>query len=250
MDALYMMIKDELAKLIEHHVYKEGEEIPSEDKLAETYGVSRPTVRRAIQLLVEEGYLERRPYHGAIVCPAKIEQGYTSVLRSFNTEMRINDHTPRTRVLIARRTRATAHIANRLEIAENAPAFKLLRLRYADECPNVIVETYVPLDLYPEIANVDFTQASLYDYCESQGKPVVKAHRRLEIKLADANLAALLDIPTDDPVYCFETVARTADERVAEYTIATYRGRSNVFEFDTTTTAIEQLSLRTVDGDR
>lgn len=246
MDALYMMIKDELAKLIEHHVYKEGEEIPSEDKLAENYGVSRPTVRRAVQLLEEEGYVERRPYHGAVVCPPKIKQGFTSVLRSFDAEMRINDRTPHTRVIIARGARATGHVANRLEIAENTPVFKLVRLRYADECPNVIVETYVPLDLYPDIAAVDFTTVSLYGYFESAGKPVVKAHRRLEIRSADANMAALLDIPVDDPIYCFATTARTEDGRVAEYTIANYRGRSNAFEFDTTSTAIEQLNLHAV----
>lgn len=243
MDALYITIKDDLVKLIECHVYKEGEEIPSEDKLAENYGVSRPTVRRAIQLLEEEGYVERRPYHGAVVCPLKINQGFTSVLRSFDAEMRANDCTPHTRVLFARGGRATAQVANRLEIAENAPIFKLVRLRYADDCPNVIVETHVPLGLYPEIASVDFETVSLYSYFESTGHPVVKAHRRLEIKTADANMAALLDIPVDDPVYCFATVARIEDGRVAEFTIANYRGRSNAFEFDTTSAEIEQMSI-------
>ena len=229
-------------------MYKEGEEIPSEDKLAETYGVSRPTVRRAIQLLEEEGYVERRPYHGAVVCPPKIKQGFTSVLRSFVAEMRINDRTPHTRVIIARGARATAQVANRLEIAENAPVFKLVRLRYADDCPNVIVETYVPFDLYPDIASVDFRTTSLYGYFEMVGKPVVKAHRRLEIKSADVNMAALLDIPVDDPVYCFATIARTQNDRVAEFTVANYRGRSNAFEFDTTSTAIEQLNLHAVES--
>lgn len=243
MEALYKAIKDELVKLIKSNVYQEGEEIPSDEELAKTYGVSRPTVRRAIQELVDEGYLERRPYHGTIVCPSKIEQAYTSVLRSFNDEMLQNDHVPKTRVINARLDRASKRVAGQLEIEDGARVFKLVRLRYADGHPNVIVQTYVPLDVYPGIAKVDFRSKSLYAFFEDCGKPVVVASRRLEIDLADPNMAALLDIPQGDPVYRFSTTARIESGRIVEYSLATYRGRSNVFAFETTSTRLGRLSL-------
>lgn len=243
MEALYKAIKDELVKLIKSNVYQEGEEIPSDEELAKTYGVSRPTVRRAIQELVDEGYLERRPYHGTIVCPSKIEQAYTSVLRSFNDEMLQNDHVPKTRVINARLDRASKRVAGQLEIEDGARVFKLVRLRYADGHPNVIVQTYVPLDVYPGIAKVDFRSKSLYAFFEDCGKPVVVANRRLEIDLADPNMAALLDIPQGDPVYRFSTTARIESGRIVEYSLATYRGRSNVFAFETTSTRLGRLSL-------
>lgn len=243
MEALYKAIKDELVKLIKSNVYQEGEEIPSDEELTKTYGVSRPTVRRAIQELVDEGYLERRPYHGTIVCPSKIEQAYTSVLRSFNDEMLQNDHVPKTRVINARLDRASKRVASQLEIEDGARVFKLVRLRYADGHPNVIVQTYVPLDVYPGIAKVDFRSKSLYAFFEDCDKPVVVANRRLEIDLADPNMAALLDIPQGDPVYRFSTTARIESGRIVEYSLATYRGRSNVFAFETTSTRLGRLSL-------
>lgn len=243
MEALYKGIKEELLKLIKTNVYQEGDEIPSDDELSLTYGVSRPTVRRAVQELVDEGYLERRPYHGTTVCPSKIEQAYTSVLRSFNDEMLSNDHVPKTRVLNARLDRASRRVANHLEVNDGAEVFKLVRLRYADGHPNVIVETFVPVDVYPNISRIDFTSKSLYAFFEDCGKPVEVANRRLEIDTADPNMAALLDIPQGDPIYRFTTTARNKDGRVVEYSVANYRGRSNVFAFETTTTKLGRLSL-------
>ncbi len=243
MEALYKTIKNELIKLIKGNVYQEGEEIPADDELAMTYGVSRPTVRRAVQELVDEGYLERRPYHGTTVRPMKIEQAYTSVLRSFNDEMLSSDHIPKTRVLNARLDRASRRVANMLDIADGAETFKLVRLRYADGHPNVIVETYVPLDVYPNITKIDFTSKSLYAFFQDCGKPVASASRRLEIDSADYNMAALLDIQQGDPVYRFTTTARIESGRIVEYSIATYRGRSNAFVFETSTTRLGRLSL-------
>lgn len=243
MDPLYVIIQDEIRRLIETGVYKDGETIPSEDEIAESYGVSRPTARRAVQNLVEQGLLERRPYHGVIVCPPKIKQGYATVLRSYNDEVRANFKVPRTQVLLAKRMRANAEIASRLELKEGAHVFKLVRLRYADGEPNVLVVSYIPLELYPAVTQVNFEDDTLYGFFEACGNPVVTAHRRLELVKADSNLAAVLDMEKDEAVFRFYTVARTNDGDVAEYAIASYRGQSNVFEFDTNASQVSNLSL-------
>lgn len=233
MDSLYVMIKDELLSLIENRTYREGETIPSEEQLAETYGVSRPTARRAVQLLVDAGYLERRPRHGTVVRSPKIDQEYAMTLRSFEEEMHQHNKVPRTQVILNRRLRATSEVAARLEIAAGDEVFKLVRLRYADDIPNVLVDSYMPCDLFPGIAGVDFASTSLYAYFEEQGSPVLTARRRLEVVKADASLSALLDVPQGDPLFRFFTTARTASGRVAEHSVATYRGESNAFEFST-----------------
>ncbi|WP_154028372.1 GntR family transcriptional regulator [Olsenella uli] len=248
MESLYVTIKDELLKLIDSHVYSVGSRIPSEDELAEAFGVSRPTVRRAVQMLVDMGRLERRPYHGTIVIEPKIEQGYATVLRSFNDEMRDNNKVPKTTVILARKARAVAEVALRLQILEDTGVFKLVRLRYADDVPNVVVVSYIPLDLYPGITSVDFETTTLYGYFESVGNPVVRAHRRLEVLKADKNLSALIDVPLGDPIYRFTTVASTESGRIAEYAIANYRGESNAFEFDTTLTRVGELRRESRDS--
>jgi len=181
MDSLYLMIRDELLLLIKNKTYREGEMIPSEEELAEFYGVSRPTVRRGIGLLVDMGYLEKRLRHGTYVCSPKIDQGFPTSLRSFDEEMQRSDRVPRTQVILSKKSRATSEIARILEIEEGASVFKLVRLRYADETPNVLVSSYVPADLFPNVAEADFARASLYAYFDSQGKPVQSAKRRLEV---------------------------------------------------------------------
>lgn len=232
MEALYLKIRDEIKQQIDGGVYREGEVLPPEGVLAEKFDVSRPTVRRAIQMLIDEGRLERRPHRGTVVCPPKIEQSFTTMLRSFNDEMIQNGKDPHTRVITARRQIVPADIAGRMSLMAGSEVFRLVRLRYAGDEPNVIVASYIPLDVYPDIESVDFTNTSLYDYFRQCGKPVVHAHRILDIFKAGANLASVLDIEVGEPVYRFVTAASTEQGRVAEYTVATYRGRSNAFEFD------------------
>ncbi len=232
METLHTKIRDRLAQQIKDNVYREGETLPSDDELAEHFGVSRPTVRRAIQELVDTGILEKKPYRGTVVCPPKIEQRFTTMLRSFNEEILASGRIPRTTVLTARPEQATTELASRMRLVKGDPLFKLVRLRYADSCPNVLVSSYIPLALYPDITEVDFTSESLYAYFKACGRPVVHARRQLEVKKASSSTAALLDIETGDPVYRFCTTAETQDCDVAEYTIAIYRGRSNAFEFE------------------
>ena len=59
MAAMYLKIKCDLLEKINNGTYKEGDLIPTEIELSEIYDVSRPTVRQAIQLLVDDGYLEK-----------------------------------------------------------------------------------------------------------------------------------------------------------------------------------------------
>ena len=144
MEALYLKIRDELARQIKNRVYREGETLPSEDELAERFGVSRPTIRRSIQELVDDGMLEKKPYRGTTVCPAKIEQGFTTMLRSFNEEILANGRIPRTTVLTARVQEASPEVSSRMGVEVGAPLFKLVRLRYAGDYPNVLVSSLIP----------------------------------------------------------------------------------------------------------
>ena len=72
MSAIYLQIQKDLLQKIKTGVYPVGDTIPAETILAKEYQVSRPTVRQAISLLVEQGILERKRKRGTIVCPPKI----------------------------------------------------------------------------------------------------------------------------------------------------------------------------------
>lgn len=229
---LYDRIKDDLLAKIKDGTYPEGQTIPSELELADLYGVSRPTIRQALQILVSDGYLEKRRKRGTVVTKPKVNQSFTMDIRSFEDAMRLAGRMPKTNVLVFKRERARGDIADRLELPKGAEVFKLVRLRYADELPNVFVESYIPCNAYPGLDSFDFNETSLYNAMDTCGKPVMTARRKLEVIKADGPTSALLDVEAGDPLILFHTVARDGDGRPAEYSIATYRGESNSFELN------------------
>lgn len=229
---LYDQIKDDLLSKIKDGTYPEGQTIPSELELAEIYGVSRPTIRQALQILVSDGYLEKRRRRGTVVTKPKVSQSFTMSISSFEDAMRLAGRLPKTKVLMFKRERANAEVEKRLELARGQDVFKLVRLRYADDLPNVFVESYIPCTLYPGLDSFDFNESSLYAAMDTCGNPVMTARRRLEVIKADGAAAALLDVEAGDPLLLFHTVARDANGTAVEYSVATYRGESNSFELN------------------
>lgn len=229
---LYDQIKDDLLSKIKDSTYPEGQTIPSELELAEMYGVSRPTIRQALQILVSDGYLEKRRRRGTVVTKPKVSQSFTMSISSFEDAMRLAGRLPKTKVLVFKRERANAEVEKRLELTRGQDVFELVRLRYADDLPNVFVESYIPCTLYPGLDSFDFNGSSLYAAMDTCGNPVMTARRRLEVIKADGAAAALLDVEAGDPLLLFHTVARDANGTAVEYSVATYRGESNSFELN------------------
>lgn len=232
--ALYTEIRDDIFKKISDGTYCEGDSIPSEIDLAAGYGVSRSTIRQALQLLVSEGYLERRKRRGTIVTRPKVDQFAATGIRSFEEEQANAGRKIRTTVINFKRQRANDEVMRALGLPARSEVWHLVRLRYVDERANVFVESYVPCLLYPGFDEYDFATTRLYGAMTEKGRPVARAHRRLGVIKADSAMSALLDVDVDDPLILMHTVGWDETGDAVEYSIATYRGENNVFEFDVT----------------
>ncbi|MGN0070723.1 MAG: GntR family transcriptional regulator [Atopobiaceae bacterium] len=230
---LYDKIKDDLLAKIRDGTYPEGSTIPTEIELAKSYGVSRPTVRQALQILASEGFLEKRRKRGTVVTHPKVDQrGFSMGLASFEDAMRMAGRMPRTQVLTFRREKADKTVREKLELAQDDEVYKLVRLRYADDQPNVFVESYIPCTPYPGLDAYDFNRKSLYAAMDECGHQVMSARRHLEAIKAEGATAALLDVEPGDPLIVFHSVARDAEGTAVEYSVATYRGDSNSFDLE------------------
>lgn len=137
-----------------------------------------------------------------------------------------------TQVLFFKKEKASAEVAKALDLTENAPVYKLTRLRSADGNPIVLVATYLPASKLSDFEKIDFTQQSLYQELEKRSLPIVHVKRKLEVKSADEMTANLLNIEEKAPIFYFHTYGYTKGEVPLEYSIAMYRGDENYFVID------------------
>lgn len=228
----YQVIEKDLKQHILDGTYPAGTIIPKELELAARYGVSRPTVRQAIQNLVEQGLLEKKRKRGTMVRQNKIRQEFTHIIESYNQEMHDKGLTTITKVLNFRTEAATPEVADSLQLKPGDQVFKLVRLRYAGTTPIVLVTTYLPYQPLRDLANLDFTKASLYTELAKREFAITRVRRKLEVQAADETTSALLDVPTASPLFYFHTFGDTTCDRRIEYSIASYRGDTNYFVFD------------------
>ncbi|MEI5990878.1 hypothetical protein A5881_002383 [Enterococcus termitis] len=229
---LYKKIEQDLLDKIKSGTYAENDLIPTELELAEEYNVSRPTVRQAVQTLVDAGYLEKRKKRGTIVKRPKIQQEFTKVIESFDSEMNRKGLVPKTKVIAFRKDTANEEVAENLEIPEGEEVYKLIRLRYAGEKPTVLVTTYIPRMIFKDLEEVDFSTKLLYKTFDEKGYPVKTVSRRLDVIQADDTVSDLLDVEVGAPLFYFHTRGFAEGKVPVEYSISKYRGDTNSFVFE------------------
>src|SRR5213075_568433 len=138
-----------------------GEAIPSERQLTADLGVSRLTVRAALDELVRDGYLDRRHGSGTYVTEPKIAQPLT--LTSFSDDMRRRGMSPGSRTLELITTTAGARLGHRLGVSPEARLIRVKRLRLADSIPMAMEVLHVPEELVPGLTRADFEGHSFYE---------------------------------------------------------------------------------------
>lgn len=229
---LHQQIEIDLRHKIQNGTYPEKQLIPKEVELAQHYQVSRPTIRQAVQALVDQGFLEKRKRRGTMVKRAKIGQAFTHVISSYDQEIDATGMKPCTKVLVFKAEPATVEVAQQLGLPVAAPVYKLVRLRYADQTPLVLVTTYIPQACFPDFTELDFSQISLYATFAVRQQAVVRVRRKLEVLAADETSADLLDVAIGAPLFYFHTQGYTETGCPIEYSIAKYRGDLNYFRLE------------------
>lgn len=228
---LYEIIRDDLLEKIKDSTFEINEMIPKETDLALEYGVSRPTVRQAIQALVDEGYLDRVKGKGTFVKNTKITQDFTNIIKSFNDDMKAKGIRPKTKTISSDLIECPERVANALHLKSKSKVIKICRLRYADNIPAVLVSTYLPYDGLEDLIGIDFSSVSLYSCLENLGYKINKVSRILEMKISDELSASLLNITCGEPLFFFKTTGYHNDLPL-EYSEAWYNGKVNSFKFE------------------
>src|SRR4051812_36727407 len=218
---LYHRVYRQIAKEIENGTLAPGARLPSERWFCDELGVSRATVRRAIEELVADGLVEGRGRGSFVTGETLVEPPNTLMSLSELGRSRGLDATAR--VLSSQIRPATIDEADAFGIAPGAELLELRRLRMLDGLPISLDNNRVPLRLVPSAAKLDFTSASLYEAIERDGNRLVRADYELEARAADETEAELLGLAPGAPVLFATTVAIGEDARILDLGVTVYR---------------------------
>ncbi|MEU4390930.1 GntR family transcriptional regulator [Kribbella sp. NPDC023855] len=215
--------RDRLLRLIE--VRSPGEALPSERSLSESLGVSRPTLRAALDDLARDGLVVREHGRGTFTSSRKIHQELEPTPTG-DFQVPPAEGTPWQSKLISFDIEpAGARLGQRLEISPGDQLVSVVRLRLVDGAPMCIERIRIPSAFVPGITGRDFEIGSLYGLLRSRYQVAAKdAVQTTEPTVTDAQEAALLGVPLHSPALLFERTTRNADRAVIEYTRSLYRG--------------------------
>lgn len=215
----------QIREIIRHRIidgqYAPGAKIPSEAELQEYFGVSRGTIRKAIDSLVATGMLRREQGMGTFVSEPRISE-LLSRLVSFSEEMRLKGKVPSTSHMHVSQVVPPELVANALEIKPDEPVLRIERVRCADGKPVVILTSWLPKRL--GVQSDDDFSGSLIELLET--KYAVDLHlgdQVIEAARADEQQAKFLEIEEGDPVL---TIRRTSYSKAGvpvEYVEGAYR---------------------------
>lgn len=226
---LYYKVKEDIIKKIENEKYKVNDSLPSEKGLMDIYGVSRTTIRQAVDILVNDGYLERRRGLGTFVAEPKIHLWELEELRNFADEVSRQGYIPSTKVLSIEKIQAPKHVE---DVFGEGPieVFKLERLRYVNKNPSIYVITYIPYILANTLDQENFEKDSLFKILEEKYKVLIGyAEKRLKAVNATVEESKLLKIKAFSAIQLVETITYNKDSEPIEYSISKDRG--DVSEF-------------------
>lgn len=220
---LYHQLEMILKEKIEQGEFLNGDILPGETKLMETYGVSRITVRQALGNLTNAGYVVGKPGIGTVVVFEKIDEHLKSVI-SFSEEMAQHGISMSTSYCSMEELLPGKAVALQLGIEEDQKCFCLTRVRCAKGVPMVYSHTYINTCWNLPLSSECYSD-SLYRFLsERLGILVASATDTLEAVLADEEIARFLQISPGMPVFKRTRKSHDPDQRVIEFSICYYPG--------------------------
>ncbi|RZM74694.1 phosphonate metabolism transcriptional regulator PhnF [Leptolyngbya iicbica] len=221
---LYLQIADELRRHIEETVYKVGDRLPTEPELSERFGVNRHTLRRAIEVLRNEGIVSVERGRGSFVTATPITLHLSRRVR-FNKDLKAQSLQPSWQVLRVVELQADAKLSQRLEIAIGAPVVLYERLSSVEGVPLSISSSHFSGQQFPNLVKHCEVYCSISKMLQEEyGCEHFRRSTRVSAQLAQNEDARLLKMPTNGAVLLSESINVNQHDTVIEYGVTRFRG--------------------------
>jgi DNA-binding GntR family transcriptional regulator len=225
---LYFQLSQQLEAAIEHGALTPGSLLGNEIELAARLGLSRPTVRQAIQSLVDKGLLVRRRGVGTQVVHSQVKRPLE--LSSLYDDLEAAGQRPETRVLLNTTVPASAEVAAALAVAEGGEVHRIERLRLAHGEPMAALCNYLPTGLL-DLDSPQLESTGLYRLMRSAGITLHSARQTIGARTATPEEAERLTEPDGAPLLTMQRTTFDDTGRAVEYGTHVYRASRYSFDF-------------------
>jgi GntR family transcriptional regulator len=218
---LYLQLAQHLRDLISRSSPDTREALPSERELAEIFRISRVTVRKALQILAEEGLLDQRQGSGSYITRRPHIEQQLSALTSFTDDMASRGLETVSVWLDRSIRRATPQETLALSLHPGDNVARLYRQRLANDAPIAVEQSVLPVAYLPDPGKIE---GSLYEHLRATGFPPHRALQRLRAVNLNAEVAALLDAPVGAAALYIERRTYLAEGSPLEFVTSYYQG--------------------------
>lgn len=222
-EQLYYQLYDIFFQDIMDGKYKVGSLLPAESELMATYRVSRATVRKAMEMLSNDGLIEKMRGHGTFVKSLR-PRGSLSRVIHYSRKNIADKAIAFKKVLDHREIRANATIAQYLRLEEGCPLIQLKRVRYADTQPMYLETSYFEKSWVPEVLERDFSKESLRAFLTNRYQIVWSyASQEIYSVVAMQEMADILSVEPGAPLLYIKRISYDADNVPREFVESYYR---------------------------
>jgi GntR family transcriptional regulator len=229
---LYARLRDSLRARILEGKLKPHDKLPSESELTEQHGVSRITVRQALNDLQKEGLIVKLHGKGAFVSHPRAAQNLNR-LQGLSEALSLQGQAVHSKRLSLKKMAAPAEVARQLGLASASEVYQLMTLRYLNREPLSVNCSYLPLEMGERLAKADISNRDLIDVFEHEfGLKVEQAQLEISARRVSTRDARWLKLEAGEPVLQVERLLCAENAQPLQTETAVYRADSFSYKLD------------------
>lgn len=209
---LYKQLEEKIRKEIDAGERAAGSRLPTENELSESYHVSRVTVRKALAVLSESGYLERKSGKGTFVAEKKLQRNITEVI-SFSDMCRMKNAIPGAKTIKIALGDPSERDLTEMSLHEGDKILVVERIRYMDNVPVILEFNKFP-ESFSFLFGEDLNDSSLYEILRKHNIILDHSRKTLDIVFANAQEAKSLNISKGYPLLRISSTIHDVDNTI------------------------------------